>query len=257
MKSDQIYFFLRRFSVSRIPAFCAVLIAGTANLNAQDLAWQDRGDRHEGVIARENISGGYFKLLGVRVEEGEQLQKTAVNLQISFWLPSPQVLNIRVYEPHSNYWMVPHAKKFSAQMQSFAWPLAPVIRALNLELQQLQVLVADENETLYFPARLFTSAPPASADWRYLFSFDSKGSVELAGTITRESGKQLVPVKKFTLTEEYPGRVRIVWDGKDSAGQETPSGVCRLQLQGSIYLSDSEETLTVDVRFMHRGKVER
>jgi hypothetical protein len=125
-----------------------------------------------------------------------------------------------------------------------------------LNLEQLQVLVANENETLYFPAQLFTSTA-AAADRHYRFTFDSKGGVELTGTIVREFGKELQPLKKFVITEEYPGKVHVLWEGKDGEGREVPAGVCRLQLQGTIFLSDSEETLTLDVRFMHRGKVGR
>lgn len=254
MKTAQICFSGWRAGAG-LAAFSAMLLAGAAQLGAQDLSWQDRGDRYEGVVARD-ISGGYFTLLGVQLEGGEQLQAGAARLQISFWLPSPQTLNIRVWEPRSNYWMIPHAKKFSAHAQSFAWPLTPVIRGLNLNLELLQVLVANENETLYFPARLSTAAP-ALSEPRYRFTFDSKGGVELEGVIVREAGKALQPLKSFAINEEYPGTVRVRWDGKDSEGRLAPEGVYRLQLKGAIYLNDSEEAMALDIRFMHRGNVEQ
>jgi len=235
---------------------CLVNLSSGSLATAQGVAWRDRGDRFEGVISSREVAGGYFDLLGVHLETGGQalsggeLAPSSTTLNISFWLPAPETVSIKVWEPKKNYWMVPHQKSFAAGKQSFSWPVATVVKPLKLPVDRLQVLVSNSQETLYYPAQLYARAP-SSEKKRYRFSFESKGGVELKGAFWRKAGDRLVAVKPFTLVEDFPGVIHVSWDGLDQAGKKVPSGIMHLRMEGAIFLSESDERINLDIPFWH------
>jgi len=229
---------------------CVVhLVSGNLS-TAQDVAWRDRGDRFEGVISSREVSGDYFQLLGVHLEEGRELGPSVAALDVTFWLPARETISIKVWEPKKNYWMVPHQKSFPAGKQSFSWPVTPVVLPLKLPVDKLQVLVSNSDETLYYPAQLHAGAQPSEKK-RYRFSFESKGGVELKGAFLRKTGDRLVAIKQLTLVEDFPGVVHVAWDGLDQAGKKVSSGVMHLRLEGTIFLSESDEKINLDIPFWH------
>lgn len=217
---------------------------------ARDVFWADRGNRFEGVITDRNVSGGLFELLGIQVEGGHKLDRSTSNLHVSFSLPAPTTISLKVWEPHTNYWMVPKQKDFPAGYQSFSWPVSMVLEPLGLDVTKLKVLVTDTAETMYYPAHLLTGIPKIGAK-RYRFTFESKGGFELKGTISHQTGNMLIPVKFFDLMEDYPGILEIEWDGLDDKGGPVQSGIMHLQLEGFLYLSDSNSDLVFSLQFWH------
>jgi hypothetical protein len=189
-------------------------------------------------------------LLGVQAGTAGSLDQSASNLTVSFSLPAPTTISLKVWEPRTNYWMVPKQKDFPAGHQSFSWPISMVLEPLGLDFEKLKVLVTDTTETMYYPAQLSTGTRKMGAK-RYRFTFESKGGLELKGTIFRQSGNMLIPVKFFDLMEDYPGTLEIAWDGLDDKGGPVPAGIMHLQLEGFIYLTDSDADLVFDLRFWH------
>ncbi len=178
--------------LARIPKQILLITAGILFFTsiaqpapARDVFWADRGNRFEGIITDRNVSGGLFELLGIQVEGEDKLDRTASNLTVSFSLPAPTTISLKVWEPHTNYWMVPKQKDFPAGYQSFSWPVSMVLEPLGMDFTKLKVLVTDTAETMYYPAHLFTDIRKIGAK-RYRFTFESKGGFELKGTISRK-----------------------------------------------------------------------
>jgi hypothetical protein len=243
------YSYLSKPTRLAVIAGSVILVSGNLSL-AQDVSWRDRGDRFEGVISRREVAGGYFDLLGVHLEAGGELAPPLTILNISFSLPTPENISIKVWEPKKNYWMVPHQKSFAAGKQLFSWPLSPVVLSLKLPIERLQVLVSNSQETLYYPAQLFTRLQPSEKK-RYRFSFESKGGVELKGAFLRKAGDKLISVKPIALVEDFPGVMQVTWDGLDQTGKKVPAGIVHLRLEGAIFLSESDEKINLDIPFWH------
>jgi hypothetical protein len=217
---------------------------------AQGTNWRQRGDRFEGVITSRDISGGYFSLVGVHLEGQGELRRDSDRLSIVFWQPSAQKLKVKVWDPDSNYWMVPTRRNYEGGRQVFTWPTTEVLKPLGLNYGKLKVLVTDSAETVVYPSALVSQLSNAGTK-SYRFVFDSKGGVQLDGRIIRETGGQPQLLKQFRVIENYPGTVHIRWDGRDRSGNPVAAGLLRLQLEGDIYLSDSEDYITSDIQFQH------
>ena len=226
------------------------VLAIPAILSAQGLNWRQRGDRFEGVVTRRDISGGYFSLVGVHLEGVGKLRPQAGRLSIVFWLPAAQQVHVKVWEPGTNYWMVPARKKYNSGRQLYSWPATDVVKPLSLDYRKLRVLVTDSRETIVYPAALFTH-PGDTGPKTYRFLFDSKGGVELSGKIFRDTSGRQVVFKRFEVIADYPGIVQIRWDGRDQSGNSVEAGMLRLQIEGEIFLSDTDEYITTDIRFRH------
>ena len=226
---------------------------------AIDVNYSDRGDRDEGVRSKP-VGGSDFKLLGIRVNEGGHLDQSSSQINLSFWQPSPENVTIKVWEPKTNYWMIPHQNQTKSNKDSniisFSWPIDPVIKPLNLDITKLQILVKNETENLYYPAQLFTRTHAAQGK-NYQFIFKSEGGVSLEGTISRVDKNIPDPVAHIELEEEYPGIVNIAWNGLDISGKEVPTGIYQLSLKGRIYLSESSESIKdYIIKFIHMNNEE-
>ena len=227
---------------------------------ALDVNYSDRGDRFEGVYRSKPVSGGYFNLLGIRVNEGGQLNQSSSQIDLSFWQPSPEQVTIKVWEPRINYWMIPHQNQTkydkNSKIISFSWLIDPVIQPLDLDITKLQILVKNETQDLYYPAQLFTGTHTAQGK-NYLFSYDCKGGVDLKVTISRIDKNIPEPVRDFEYEDEYPGIINIPWNGLDESGKEVSTGIYQLSMNGSIYLSESSESIKGrTIKFIHRNNEE-
>ena len=104
---------MHRWLIEQHPWLAVALVAlgfAAAPGGAQDVRWRDRGDRFEGIRA-QNISGGYFELLGVHVEPEPRARGTE-RLWVSVPLRESEELRVRVWEPDSGYEMVPKRLTF-------------------------------------------------------------------------------------------------------------------------------------------------
>lgn len=210
----------------------------------------DRGDRMEGIASRQ-VSGGCCALLGVQYQPASGPDR-APSLYLHFWLPKPSAPLIKVWEPETNYLMVPKKKMYDQGLQSFSWPRTEVIEPLGLPVDSLYVSVSDAVQKIHFPALLSTSEQPAPAG-PYLFVLQSGGGINVTCTIERQVEGRLVPVRTFQHQERFGGVFQIEWDGKDDNQKPAPEGIYVLRLKGTVK-SERIKRLNYTLTFQHHGR---
>lgn len=220
-----------------------------ATFAAAGVQWSDRGNRYEGVIGERDVSGGYLKLVGLSLGPGPKTPRAEV-VRLGFRLPRAARLQVRVWEPESNYWMVPHTREYAAGEHYFEWPAGDVLRPLGLGVKRLLPLVAVEEGSLHVPARLGTGSAAAAGEG-YRFWFDSRVGVEAKAAI--RDGRNGAVVVRFEVIEDYPGLLRLDWDGRATGGEVVPAGELELYLEGVLLLSDSDRPFSTSLRFLHPG----
>lgn len=82
--------------------------------------WTDRGDRWEGVLDRQPVSGGSFELVSVHYQRPPEAAAESDQLHLLFWLPEQEELDeIEVWQPARLYRMEPARKQYGEGRQSF------------------------------------------------------------------------------------------------------------------------------------------
>ncbi len=228
-----------------------VLLVAAGVLAGADQLYQVRGDRFEGIVQKQHVSGAYFELLGVHVRPSP-LDKKAETLHLTIPMRTKAELTIRVWEPERSYWMVPKRKEFLPGTK-FSWPRAEVLGPLQIDVRKLCILVTDATETLYYPARLFSGEPPTGVE-SYVFLFKSRGGVELEGMIASEEKGRLVLVRKIRYQDDFGGILSLTWDGRSTTGERLPPGIYHLKLAGIVFLKN-DHRLRIDIPFLHHGKI--
>lgn len=231
------------------------VVLGSVNLAWGQCAackWSDRGDRFEGIASRQ-VSGGCCELLGVQYKRAEKIDANASKLRLFFWLPESASPEIVVWQPSTNYMMVPKDKKYAKGLQSFSWPRQAVLEPLGVNIDTLYTRVHDSRE-VYFPALLSTSDRPKPAG-SYLFILESGGGIDARCTVEREANGKLTPIRSFPFKEDFGGVFQVGWDGLDDQGKPAAAGTYVLRLKG---LLDGEtiEDLNYTIRFQHYGRFE-
>ncbi|HZF08750.1 MAG TPA: hypothetical protein VFE33_08180 [Thermoanaerobaculia bacterium] len=241
-----------RSRVSPVLAFTLPLLlaAATAWPACDGCKYAHRGDRFEGIGVRQ-VSGGSFDLLGVEVRPPSLPAPAGDQVHLYFWLPGTETPAIEVWEPGSNYWMVPDKKSYGAGLQDYAWPRREVLGPSGVELVGLHAKVRNHDETVYFPA-LVSTAPKAPAGGVYSFVFKSGAGVDVKCQISRSAEGRIVPVRQFRFNEDSGGTLRIEWDGKDDQGQPVPAGIYVLRIKGEM-LAETLRPLTLNLTFLHHG----
>lgn len=228
---------------------CLFLLTVSSILVAESIYYSDRGDRYEGIKTEKHVSGGYFKLLGIKIDDGSQVDPSSTHLNLSFCLPSPDTVNIKVLHPGTNYIMVPKKKDYSEGNNTFIWPTESVVKPLKLDITQFLILVRNSTETLYFPARLSTQKSSQQPIKQYQFTFDTNGSIDFDVFILREDNDERVIVRRLKLVTRSPGIVPVNWDGLDDSGKIISNGTFILRLEGSLRLKNSIEPREEEVPF--------
>lgn len=245
---------MRTVKKSTLLFTAAALVA--ANLTAADCdkcKYAKRGDRWEGVGVRQ-VSGASFDLLAVEIQPSGKAAAAGDQVRLWFWLPGKEAPTIEVWEPRSNYWMVPDSRAFGGGLQSYAWPRGEVLAPLGLDLASLRPKIRSRDETVYYPALLSTSPKPEPGAG-YAFVFRSGAGIDAFCTISRDEGGKLTQVRKFRYGEDLGGDLRIAWDGKDDQGQPVPDGTYVLRLKGEM-LAETLRPLTFNLSFLHHGHLE-
>lgn len=230
----------RRLGFVLMLALVFVVTAGAG------LAWREYDDRWEGIRGRD-IAGG-FDFLGVYAEPAPKARKAA-KLWVSVPLRRKSEFEVRVFEPHSGYVMVPKRRTFEPG-GAFSWRRAQVLEPAGIETEQLYVFAHHGERNLYYPARLTTAPPPAGVTG-YVFRFRSGGGVALEVTIAREDQDgRLVEVVKRRRDEDLGGILDVTWDGRGANGVPQPAGVYHLKLAGWVFLK-TDEKKDIDIAFFH------
>jgi hypothetical protein len=210
----------------------------------------DRGDRLEGIASRQ-VSGGCCALLGVQYSPAGGATGTPSSLHLHFWLPQPTTPLIKVWEPETNYLMMPKKKEYDRGLQRFSWPRAEVIDPLGLKVDALYVRVSDA-ANVHFPALLSTSENPRLSE-PYLFILQSGGRLNVTCTVERQMEGRLVPIRTFQHREPFGGVFQIEWDGKDDNRNPAPEGVYVLRLKGTVE-TERIQRLNYTLTFQHHGR---
>jgi hypothetical protein len=245
--------------MNRNSATTAILVL-FVSLASRDLAWSqcaackwsDRGDRFEGIASRQ-VSGGCCELLGVHFKRTEKVDANAPKLTLFFWLPESANPEIVVWQPSTNYMMVPKEKKYLKGLQRFSWPRQAVIEPLGVNIDTLYTRVHDSNQ-VYFPALLSTSEKPKAVG-SYLFVLESGGAIDARCTVERETNGKLTPIRSFRYKQDFGGVFQVAWDGLDDQGRPAAAGTYLLRLKGSLE-AETIEDLNYTVRFQHYGRFE-
>jgi len=213
--------------------------------------WSDRGDRFEGIKGQP-VSGGCCEVLGVHYRQAEKISTNATRLNLFFWLPEPLSPEIVVWQPSSNYMMMPKDKPYAKGLQKFSWPRQEVIAPLKLDLDTLYTKVRGLGD-VYFPVLLTTSAKPKPTG-SYVFFLESSGGIDAQCTIEREVDGRLTPIRSLRhVQEEFGGPVQIEWDGLDDRGKPAGAGVYVMRLKGQLE-GESIENLNYTLHFQHYGR---
>jgi hypothetical protein len=204
----------------------ATCVLGAA---ADNLAFQDRGNRLEGYQRRE-IAAPAFEVLGfVRGSRLSSLRSPAA-IQLGFFLPKAARVTIRASElaPIKLYEMQAKQVEWPSGWNTFGpWATSEVISPLGVPLENIAVLaqgaVEQGTEAELVPVS-FVQAQAAIAD--YEFQFRIKYDVETAryrvervdsskvvrsGLLHEIPGETAASVR-FDLTNEAEGRYRLVLD---------------------------------------------
>lgn len=233
-----------------------VLAAGAAEglAHAADCKGCDltrRGDRREGVKANP-VSGGTIDLLAVEYRPAGAAPAAGPDMHVYFWLPQPEKPVIEVWDPASNYWMVPDERHLGRGLQAYSWPRREVLEPLGLGPGDLFPKVSNRDKSLYYPA-LVSPGPQPAPGGGYSFAFDSGAGLDVLCTISRQEEGKLVPVRKFRFSEEMGGTFRIPWDGKDDQGRPVPAGPYLLRLRGEM-MAEIVRPVNEKVPFLHYGR---
>jgi len=210
--------------------------------------WQDRGDRWEGVVDREQVSGASFELLGVHRRGLAEEVPASERLYLSFWLPAPRKeLAIEVWQPARLYRMRPLPREYGAGRQGFDWPRGAVVDRLGLAVSSLYTRV--EAGGTYYPA-LLARAPDALPAEGYTFLFQAGAGIDAECTVAPREEDRVV--RRFDCFADHGGTVAFEWDGRDEGGEAVPAGVYVLTITGEM-LAETLRPLARRIPFFHPG----
>lgn len=250
---------LKSTSLFPLRLLLSLLVASQVNLlsaipGQSDLTYQDRGDRHEGV-------------LGTKVSDRVELISAMVNFQDAQYVRTPDKFKLKLYLPRktnafvtvreintrTNYWMdkIRLSRGWRKGFDNeFAWPTADVIKRLNnLKLSELGAVAQLEkndrsNDMTVAPVILFHSKPPLKVS-EYSFVFRISRRANVTCSIFKD-GSDGPPLLKKTFVKMLGNLPRsIVWDAS-SAGE----GSFRLVID-VVYGNDGEDVTQV-IHFYHR-----
>ena len=216
---------------------------------ADGCKWSDRGDRWEGLFD-EPVASGRFDLWGLHYRSAPETAAAGEQLYLTFWLPpSPELVEVEVWQPTRQYRMRPAREQYGAGRQQFTWPRGEVVGPLGLSIEALYARI--QAGAVYIPALLSTREAPKPAPG-YAFIFDSGAGIDAVCTIARRDEKV---VRRFECFEDYGGTIVIEWDGRDDRGQPVAEGVYVLKLDGEM-LGETMRPLPGAIPFWHRGPFE-
>lgn len=235
----------------RLLVFLFLILGAEAGWGQCPTCWRDRGDRFEGVSSQQVSTG--LELLGVHYKRAGQIDIKAGTLRLFFWLPESVSPQIVVWEPSTNYMMMPKDHRYSKGLQSFSWPRQAVLAPLGVNVDTLYTRVQD-SRGVYFPALISTSEKPTPAG-SYAFILQSGGAIDARCTIEHEVNGRVTPVRSLRVEEEFGGIFQIDWDGRDDQGKPVATGTYVLRLQGTEE-GETLEDLSYTVAFQHYGRFE-
>jgi len=219
------------------------------------LAYQDRGDRCEGI--KPQLVGGYdIELISAIVNHYEREVANSLPdfFKLKFCLPPkyPRDINVKVreFEPEHYYWMTePEISLGKGCGNFFQWPTRTVIQKLDgLKMPDLGVVARLQSTTNQkaehvAPVLFYHTSAPTSING-YRFAFKVGGSAKLSYAVYQSNSRQ--PLLRQELGKQTGGKpFAISWDSS-----KAPAGDYKLVVKG--YFLDSYRKIRQDVHFYHQ-----
>jgi len=249
---------------------------------AQDqLYWQDRGDRFEGV--RGHQKNAQLELLSAAVlykpvtdeKPGEKegtasIKNTSNKAHLQFYLADDLdddehiFITVREFKRH-DYWMQPHHQpEWKKGWCNFSWPMADVLKELKPEplLHELAAVARVEGEYSHklSPIVLYQTEPPTRiATYRFIFRPPDNGDIlDLTCTWHR---LDVNPPEQVSMWKPLKERQRagqpIYIDWKCIRdGASLPEGWYQMSLEGLLEYPSRDEELDEIYLIYHQPVVE-
>lgn len=237
---------------------CALVLGVAATLAQQDVQYQRRGNRSEGIKPKP-VSGYDVELLSALVDTQEDMSKLGAMLGLKFFLEAPVGVYPLVRElEYKHYYVLDNVQPGTAWQAGygnvFEWPTGVVLGRLSaFKPSDLGIVVrlgkatasVDENVA---PVVFYQSTPPPRATgYRFTFSLRDDGAV--TAKVFREG--QDPEVFSQRIARQPGGRPFVVkWAVADG---ETSEGRYRMVLSG--YFLASNKAIQQTVRFYHQPDI--
>lgn len=246
------------FAAMPIARVCLVVLSAIAiaiSAAAQeDLQYQRRADRYEGVKARP-VSGYDVELLSARLLHAEDLGKLGDRLGIRFHLKEDSDVHVvvRELEYKHYYWLdriVPRTRWRAGFDNQFEWSTREVMKRLrDFRPNELGVVVRVGKSSpsvmeRVAPALLYQAQAP-SAGTGYLFTFRLRDDGKVTARIFRQGNDEAL-FKQVFARQDGGRPFSVLWDW----GVVNPSpGEYKLVLDG--YFRTTNEPIRQSVSFHH------
>lgn len=237
---------------------CALALAGNSAVAQQDLQYQRRGNRSEGIKPRP-VSGYDAELLSARVDHQEDMSKLGATLAFKFFLKDradvyPLVRELEYKHSYVLDNVQPGTTWRAGHWNVFEWPTGVVLGRLSgFKPADLGIVVrlgkvtpsVDENvaPVLFYQ----TAAVPVVSGYLFTFSLRDEGAV--TARIFREGEDKEVFTQRFS--RQSGGRpFTVKWSFAKAA---MPEGRYRVVLTG--YFLDNNKPIQQTVRFYHQPAI--
>jgi hypothetical protein len=225
---------------------------------AQDLAYQKRANRSEGIKAKP-VSGFDIELLSAQVDYPETVEKLGEHFYARFFLERPMrvFLTVRELDYKHYYWLDNIEPKGNWQAgfdNVFDWPTKDVIgRLTDLTINDLGTVARLESPQpraieKVAPVIFYQSQYPREISG-YRFAFKLRADAKIKAMIYPERGGDGIAVQ--SLASQRGGRP--FWIKWDATNPSPPEGAYKLIVSG--YMLSTNDPLNQVVLFHHQPRL--
>lgn len=252
---------IHRIGLTPLISFLAsILVFLSFDARADNLLYQDRGNRHEGIKS-EAISAGDIELISALVDYREQAVQLPDRLKIRFYLKQSNNVDVQIREVDNRYyyWMdkiEPLKPWTEATYNEFAWPTKDVLQHIVQRMGPMNMY------DLGAVARLGSNKPqpkenvapiifyhtqlPARIEG-YLFTFKIGNDARIQADVYRGTSKDSLFTQTFR-RQRYDRPFTVHWKSKEHS-----EGEYKIIVGG--YFLDSGRHFAGEVHFYHQSNV--
>ena len=249
---------MKHWAYSLVLSLLVFSFCGDVRCRAQDLSYQKRGNRSEGIKAKP-VSGFDIELLAAQASISDETDKLGERFYARFYLeqPNPVFLTVRELDYKYYYWLdnIEHTGSWQAGFGNvFDWPTKDVVSQLgNLRMSDLGVVARLDNPQpraieKIAPVVFYQSQPPAKIEG-YQFAFKLREDAKVKAVIYSEKSDEGTVVQP--LGPQRGGRP--FWIKWNLSNTNVPEGAYKLVVSG--YLLSTNDPLNQVVRFYHQPRL--
>ncbi|MEO6021625.1 MAG: hypothetical protein ABIP64_00590 [Burkholderiales bacterium] len=249
---------MKHWAYSLVTALLVISLGGDGGCWAQDLSYQKRGNRNEGIKAKP-VSGFDIELLAAQGSYGDETDKLGERFYARFYLerPSPVFLTVRELDYKYYYWLdnIEHKGRWQAGFDNvFDWPTKDVVSQLgNLRISDLGVVARLDSPQpraieKIAPVIFYQSQTPANIEG-YQFAFKLREDAKVKAVVYKETSDEGIVVQP--LAPQRGGRP--FWIKWNLSNATAPEGAYKLVVSG--YLLSTNDPLNQVVRFYHQPRL--